>query len=181
MSLETTASRLGATIHLSPLLVKARRLGLALPLGLDQLAVQRGCVYYRPIVPDLNPPQVPLEQFSNEELIVALLSGGLPHSTRCIRLAAALLGMPELNMGALAHLAVRERCETALRYIAQCAADVEPENNAWQTLLARLPETASPKPDALPHPSRFYAMSGITRGRIGIVRQWIRPKPFLAS
>lgn len=181
MSLETTAQRLGTTTHLSPLLVKARRLGLELPLGLDQLAVHRGCDYYRTNVAESAPPEITQEQFSDEELIIALLSGGLRHSPRCIRLAAALVGREGINHSALVRLAVCERCVMALRYIVHCGADVEPDNQTWKSLLTSLPETTQPKVDALPHPSRFYAMTGITRGRIGIMRQWIRPKPSIAS
>lgn len=181
MSTETTAYRLGTTTHLSPLLAKARGLGLELPLGLDQLAVQRGCDYYRPNVPEPPPPNVSREEFSDEELIIALLAGGLPHSPRCIRLAAALLGKQGIDVQAIVHLAVRERCVAALRYIVECASEVEPSNEAWHYLLAELPVAAKPRTDALPHPSRFYAMTGITRGRIGIVRQWIRPKPIPAT
>lgn len=43
---ETLARRLGTTAHLSPLLMKARRLGLRVPEDLERLAVRRGCRYY---------------------------------------------------------------------------------------------------------------------------------------
>lgn len=46
MKSETLARRLGATAHVSPLLQKARRLGLATPEDLERLAVRRGCLYY---------------------------------------------------------------------------------------------------------------------------------------
>jgi hypothetical protein len=43
----TLAEKLGTTTHLSPLLQKARRLGLGAN-DLEQLAIQRGCDYSRP-------------------------------------------------------------------------------------------------------------------------------------
>jgi len=45
MDTPTVATKLGTTTHLSPLLRKARRLGLG-PAELRALAVQRGCRHY---------------------------------------------------------------------------------------------------------------------------------------
>ena len=70
----TLAAKLGTTTHLSPLLRKARRLGLG-PGELEILAVQRGCRHYS----NGTEPEQPLaseREFSNEELAIALLSTG---------------------------------------------------------------------------------------------------------
>jgi hypothetical protein len=53
METDTLAAKLGTTTHLSPLLMKARRLGLGVE-DLERLAIQRGCDYYhdgQPFVP----------------------------------------------------------------------------------------------------------------------------------
>ena len=70
MEMETLAAKLGTTTHLSPLLHKARRLGLG-PREVEILAVQRRCVHYS----DGSEPAEPLateEEFSNRRY---------PHST----------------------------------------------------------------------------------------------------
>ena len=75
MEMETLAAKLGTTTHLSPLLHKARRLGLG-PRELEILAVHRRCVHYS----DGSEPAEPLateEEFSNEDL-------ALPHPTRFV-------------------------------------------------------------------------------------------------
>src|SRR5438034_1898781 len=70
------AARLGTTTHLSPLLRKARRLGLG-PGELEILAVQRDCRHYS----NGTEPEEPLaseREFSNEELAKSRTRKGWP-------------------------------------------------------------------------------------------------------
>lgn len=114
----------------SPLLDKARRLGLSLPLDLERLAVARGCHYYQRDLPPRLPPlgEVPL---SNAELAVALIVPSIHPSAREIRLAAALLGATDVQADQVAALAVQENCADIIRYIALCGRRFEPENSLW--------------------------------------------------
>ena len=185
METDTLARRLGTTAHISPLLMKARRLGLRVPEDLCTLAVQRGCRYYAgggdmtTVVREeptktLKPVKEALE-FSNEELALALLSLSLPYSQHRLRAGAAMLGAENNSPQRLAEIAKHERCETVVRYIGECGRQVEPENAFWQALLQRLPDVPPPPVDTLPHITRFVAMTGFTRYGRKTVMQWIRP------
>ena len=158
---------------------KVQRLGLSLPLDLERLAVMRGCDYYdRDLGPRIPPlGEVPL---SNTELAIALIVPSLRPSAREIRLAAALLGAPDVRADDAAALAVQENCADVVRYIGLCGRRFEPENSSWQTLLDRLPDTKIDA-DRLPHPTRFVEMTGIDRGRVGVFTRWIRPRQPVAA
>src|SRR5438309_3602139 len=110
----------------SRLMDKVQRLGLSLPLDLERLAVTRGCDYYErdlgPRVPPLG--EVPL---SNAELAIALIVPSLEPAAREIRLAAALLGAPDMAAAEVATLAVEENCAGVVRHIAACGNRFEPE------------------------------------------------------
>jgi hypothetical protein len=112
----TLAARLGIAAHLSPLLHKARRLGLP-PVGLQMLAVQRNCDYYHSGEP-LPPPSVSVGQFSNAELAIALLNPSLPYNPQALRLGAAMLSADGNSPEEIARLAELERCEALVRYVA---------------------------------------------------------------
>jgi hypothetical protein len=163
----------------SPLLDKVRRLGLSLPLDLERLAVMRGCDYYDrdfgPRVPPLD--EVPL---TTTELAIALIVPSLPPTAREIRLAAALLGAPDVQADEAAALAVQENCAAVVRHIALCGRRFEPENSFWKSLLARLPNVRMDA-DRLPHPTRFVEMTGIDRGKVGLSTRWIRPRRPIAA
>src|SRR2546422_1914282 len=94
----------------SPLLERARRLGLSLPLDLERLAIARGCNYYERDLPSRIPPlgEVPL---SNGEIAIALIVPTLHPSAREIRLAAALLGAADVQAEEVAALAKQGNCE----------------------------------------------------------------------
>lgn len=190
MEIVTLAERLGTTAHLSALLMKARRLGLTTPADLERLAVVRGLRYYDShgdsLKGERSPSPVPERdidrEFSNEELAVALLSPSAPYSLQRLRMGAAMLAAEGNRPESIASLALRERCETVVRHIASCGHEVEPENPFWDKLLRLLPAGhLVPLPDALPHLTRFVAMTGITRNGIGNLKQWIRPKAPLPS
>lgn len=176
MSKDTLAHRLGTTAHLSPLLMKARWLGLRVPEDLCTLAVQRGCRHYW----QGDEPATPLltqEQMSDEELAMALLCIAGQYDPHAIRCGAAMLGAEGNDPVNIARLAVWERSEAVVRYVAECGAKFEPENAFWSTLLTLMPQTPPPKPGVLPHPTRFVAMNGYERG-VGkkITTEWQRPQ-----
>jgi hypothetical protein len=178
METPTLAAKLGTTTHLSPLLHKARRLGLG-AREMGTLAVQRGCRHYS----DGTEPEAPLAQeadFSNEELAIALLCVALAYDPHSIRCGAAMLGAAGNNPGRLARLAVLERSETPVRYVAEAGQKFEPENRFWRELIAALPVTVPPKSGVMPHPTRFVAMTGFTRRGPGLVVEWQRPQPHRA-
>jgi hypothetical protein len=163
----------------SPLLDKARRLGLSLPLDLERLAMLRGCDYYDR---DLGPRHPPLVEvaLSNAELAIALIVPALHPAAREIRVAAALLGASDIRADEVAPLAVQENCVEIVRHIALCGRRFEPENSFWQVLLSRLPEVKVDT-DRLPHPTRFVEMTGIDRGKVGLFTRWIRPRQLAAA
>jgi hypothetical protein len=173
---EPLAKKLGATVHFSPLLRKARRLGLSLPQDLWTLAVQRGCRHYW----QGDEPEGELVAqtiLSNEELAVALLNGAGNYSPHSIRCGAAMLGAEGNDPALIAKLAVWERSEAVIHFIAECGRSFEPHNSYWTELLERLPACNAPKEGVLPHPTRFVAMSGYVRG-VGkkTTTEWQRPR-----
>jgi hypothetical protein len=169
----TLAAKLGTTTHLSPLLHKARRLGLG-PRELQILAAQRGCRHYS----NGSEPEQPLASkgdFSDEELAIVLLSTALPYDPHSIRCGAAMLGAEGNHPRRLARMAVMERCVAPVRHVAEAGQRFEPENNFWKELLAALPATPVPTSGVLPHPTRFVAMTGFTRRGPGLAVEWQRP------
>jgi hypothetical protein len=173
MDTPTLATKLGTTTHLSPLLQKARRLGLDAE-KLQILAAQRGCRHYS----NGSEPEEPLvseRQFSNEELAIALLSTALPYDPHSIRCGAAMLGAKGNNPPRLARMAVMERCVIPVRHVAAAGQRFEPENKFWPELLAALPGASAAPSGVLPHPTRFVAMTGFTRRGPGLVVEWQRP------
>ncbi|MBN8248947.1 MAG: hypothetical protein J0L84_16080 [Verrucomicrobia bacterium] len=169
----TLAEKLGTTAHLSPLLMKARRLGLDAD-GLERTAMQRGCDYYHDGSP---PPPAPVSRadYSDGELAMALLNPALRYHPQTLRLGAAMLGAPGNDPVELARRAREERCEQVVSHIARAGRRFEPENPFWERLLALMPTTPPAKSGVLPHPTRFVAMTGITRRGVETVTQWIRP------
>ena len=169
----TLAQKLGIPEHPSPLLGKAAELGLG-SRDLQILAVQRGCRHYS----NGTEPAEALaseEDFTNEELAIALLSPGLPYEPHSIRCGAAMLGAPDNEPRTLARMAIAERATITVRYVAECGARFEPENPFWKELLARIPSVNVPS-GVLPHPTRFVAMTGFTRKGPGLVIEWQRPQ-----
>jgi hypothetical protein len=177
--MNSVSQREEPTASTSPLLDKARRFGLSLPDDLERLAIMRGCDYYHR---DLA-PRVPLlgeVGLTNAELAIALISPSLHPTSREIRLAAALLGSAGLHAEEVASLAIRENCAEIVRHIALCGRRFEPQNPFWQDLVNLLPDVKI-DPDKLPHPTRFVEMTGIDRGKVGLITRWIRPRRPLAA
>ena len=173
---------MGTTAHLSPLVQKTKRLGVRTPEDLQHIALARGLRYFGQINlasdglrPESPMPALDREHFSNEELAIALMSPSLPYSLTRLRMAAAMLGANGNSAEKILRLARMERCEPIVRHIAECAAQVEPLHPLWQTLLKNLPAQPALRPDALPHPTRFVAMSGLDRSGRNLRAQWVRP------
>ncbi len=178
------ANRLGTTPHLSPLLMKAKRLGFTSPEDLERLAVRRGLRYYAPHADSISKPgddATPAEPkddpaaFTNEELAIALLSPATPYSMQRLRMGAAIMATEGNDPVAIARLAKWERSESIVRHIASCGQQVEPGHPFWSRLLEELPECPPYPDDTLPHRTRFVAMTGITRAGNKPIAQWIRP------
>lgn len=155
----------------TPLIVKARQLGLQCPDDLRRLAIERGCNYYS-VEPGLKP--VGEVALTNAELAVALLSPELPFEPWNIRIGAAIMSASDVQANELVSLARMEKCESMVRYIAECGKRYEPANESWDHLLSLLADVKVSQ-DGLPHPTRFIAMTGIIRGKTGLWTQWIRP------
>ena len=156
------AHLLGNTPHLSPLLRKAAKLGYSKPDDLLQLAVARGCCHYGAAVGDAGKVRdCGKDQFSNTELVVALISGSLQGDARHTRVAAQLLGASDIDSAGLVRLARMERCVPILRNIAETRAQAGPEEPLFRRqILQSLPDIP-PIPDGrMPHPSRFVSNPG---------------------
>jgi hypothetical protein len=118
------------------------------------------------------PPDHP--ELSDEELGVALCLGQHPYNSTYIRAAAQLLSSPSIDSTRLARLAVMERVEPVLFYIATVAARFAPDAQPWAYLLRHLPQRLACPPDALPHWSRFVSQTGVTAPGRGPDIKWLR-------
>lgn len=140
-----------------------------------RLAVQRGCRYYRDTVTgtaaDPGRNTIP-----NEELAMGLLHGSWEWSPAILRMGAAMLAANDNDPRKLLRLARLERAEPVVRELAKIGNRVKPTRELWSYLLKELPDRGPIQDGILPHPTRFMAMTGITREGRGIRSQWIRPE-----
>jgi len=170
---------MGTISHLSSLRAKAKRLGLGEASFLIALAVERGCWHYRPYAEAIGAkaPAVERADLSDEELSIALLLGSWVYNPVMIRVAAQLMAGPDTRSSLLLRLAVRERCEGVLGYIARQGAETEPANGFWKRLLDGLHEPDGFRSGVLPHRSRFRSETGMANPkRPGLPKvQWLRP------
>lgn len=184
MERETLAHRLGMTAHVSPLLMKAAMLGFDSPEKLEGLARKRGLRYYSDPAGTVSEDTVEYRtegDLSNEELAICLLSICFPYSQQRIRMGGAMLSAEGNSASGIAKLAVEEHSERVVHYIASLGNRVEPDNPFWSKLLNLLPDFEAPRPDLLPHLTRFVAMTGFTRNGRETVMQWIRPVNVVAG
>jgi hypothetical protein len=173
----TLNKSLHQTSHLSLLMRKARRLGLADVEGLIRLAVKRGCHHFRNVFPsDEDIPEPGLEKLSQDELVVLLLHGNNRDEPMAIRCAAQLLKSKNICPHRVAFLAIQERCETPLKHIARHGVTHDPESlDFWNAILDALANRGTRPPEGiLPHPDRFLISPGIQRG---VLRKplWLSP------
>ena len=170
------ARRLGDTVHVSPLLHKICQVSGCpedrVGEWLLKCAVSRGASHYERDFPADLPPDLP--ELSNEEVGVALCLGQHPYNSTFIRAAAQLLSSPAIDPVRLARLAVMERVEPVLLYIATVAARFAPDAQPWAYLFRHLPPRLACPPDALPHWSRFVSQTGVTSPGRGPDIRWLR-------
>ncbi len=175
-SAPTLARRLGDTAHVSPLLRKLCRISGCSEdrIGdwLLKCAVQRGASHYERDFSDDLPPDN--SDLSNEELAVALCLGQHPYESTFVRAAAQLLSSPQTDAPRLVRLAVMERVEPVLLYIATLAARFAPEAPPWSYLLRHLPTRLLCPSEALPHWSRFVNQTGVTPFGGGPDIKWLQ-------
>lgn len=177
MQTETLAQKLGFTTPVSRLREVAKRFGLVTEKDLLDEAVARGCFHYMQQIG--HPPQqrVSEDDFSNEELALALLSLANPYEPWLIRVGAMLLSHPANDAAKLVNLAQAEQSEAVVREIAVAGARYEPESAFWNALLTLLPETPPLKSGVMPHHSRFVSMPGIIGpGRKMGTTTWLRSR-----
>jgi hypothetical protein len=80
----------------------------------------------------------------------------------------------EFALYRLAKLAVMERVEAVMLYIAAIAARFAPGTQPWSYLLRHLPPRLPCPPDALAHWSRFVSQTGVTSFAGGPDIKWLR-------
>lgn len=170
----TLSQALETTQPVSPLLRKARRLGLR---GVDELialAVSRGCSHYAPgRDPVPNPPN--RQALGDDELTILLIVGENAYDPTAIRCAAQLARSPHIDPARLARFAVMEKTERVLTHIARAGLAHDPEGaEFWQDVLKRLPCMPPRSEPMLPHWTRFVSMPGRQRGGIAPTR-WLVP------
>jgi hypothetical protein len=171
----TLGDKLGLASKTSPLLEKAKAMGLSSGESLEALGVGRGCSHYS--IPGKDAaPDIPESAFGNEELAIALLSPELPYSPRGIRIAACMMGSVGNQPVSLVELAIKERAIEPVRYIATSALTFEPENSFWHEILELLPPCRLSEVGVMPHPTRFVSMTGMTRNGVEKVTVWLRPR-----
>ena len=170
----TLAKTLAMTTPVSPLLRKARRLGLRGVEQLMALAIARGCRHY--VATAELPPNPPSrEVLSDNELTTLLLIGENAYEPMAIRCAAQLARSEHVNAAELARLAGMEKVERVLTHVAKAGLCHDPAGVAfWQELLARLPALPQRPEPMLPHWSRFVSMPGKQRGGM-VPSEWLVP------
>lgn len=172
----TLANVLSQTSPVSSLVRKARRLGLRDIEEMIALAVHRGCKHYAPGTPSLrNPPSV--GSLDNDELTILLITGENPYNPTAIRCAAQLARSPNINPKKLARIAIQQKTERVLAYLARAGREHDPEGAAfWEAILDALPpQTDAIEPD-LPHWTRFVSMPGLQRNKT-VPPRWLTPHP----
>lgn len=168
----TLAEVLATTTPVSPLLRKARRLGVRNVAEMMALAASRGCNHYSALAESL--PEA-AKAISDTELTILLLAGENPYEPAAIRCAGQLARSPRVQPGQLAQLAIMEKCQRVLAHIARAGIEHDPEGcDFWTDLLSRLAPSAKRHEPALPHWSRFVSMPGIQRSGPAPIR-WLTP------
>lgn len=170
------ARRIGDTLHVSSLLQKVCRLsGLTeAQVGewLLKCAVLRGAGHYEREFTEGLPSDY--AELTDEELGIALCLGHHSYNSAYIRAAAQLLSSPAVNPRRVARLALMERVDPVMLYIARIAARFEPALQPWADLLRYLPQRVLIPPDALPHWSRFVSQTGVTPNGGGPDIKWLK-------
>ncbi|MFK7909827.1 MAG: hypothetical protein AB8F34_04410 [Akkermansiaceae bacterium] len=115
------------------------------------------------------------EELSDEELAVAMISGGRKYEPTLIRCAAQLMRAEGVSPERLLFLAKREKTERVLLHIARAGCEHDPEGrDFWQQIQSGLPAKVWRAEPRLPHWSRFVTMPGWQRGKV-LNPQWLVP------
>lgn len=141
----TLATRLGKTVHVSPLDYKLRRLQARFPAAgadcvedwLVDLANARGfrvVERQRPAGWRFSAP--PPELLSAEELVVAICHLGRLDRPQMLRLAAQMISGNALEFSTLRLVAERERAAPVLAELARQALKVDPHHDLWRRIAA---------------------------------------------
>lgn len=171
----TLAQTLATTTPVSPLLRKARRLGIHGVDAMIALAVSRGCLHY---ARDNDSDPIPLssESLGDDELTILLLIGENVYEPTAIRCAAQLARSPSIDPVRLAQLARMEKCERVLTHIARAGVEHDPDGASfWHEILSHLPLSHPNVEHHLPHWSRFVSMPGLQRTGVAPTR-WLVPQ-----
>lgn len=146
--LNTLASRLGLTTHISILDHKVRTLSIEYPSNtakvvedwLLDLANARGAkVVQRDNPPDESFSAPSISEFSNEELIVAICLMQRLDRPQLLRLAAQFITRGDIDVQYLVRFAKRERVELILGEMAKQALIVDCNHPVWKKLYEEFP------------------------------------------
>jgi len=141
----TLAARLGKTVHISPLQMKAERLRRRFPCEsaecledwLVAVANARGA---RAVVLPRNPGPAfeapPVADLTDEELVVSICQLQRLDRPQMLRLAAQLVSREAVAAGALLLIARRERVEPVLAELSRQALRVDPNHVLWRRIRA---------------------------------------------
>jgi len=160
----TLAQKLGDTPHVSVLLRKVCGLSgceeKQVGEWLLKCAIKRGAVHYERDFAENIPSDH--SALTDEELGVALCLGQHPYHAVYLRAAAQLLSSPRVDPVRLCRLALMERVEPVLLFMATVAERFAPQAEPWRHLRTHLRCRLSIPPDVLPHWSRFVSQTGVT-------------------
>lgn len=172
---QTLAATLSMTTPVSPLLRKAKRLGIHGLEDMISLAVARGCTHYARMMPKQHRQDL-AHDLSDAELTILLLIGENPYSPAAIRCAGQMARSPHVDVQELARLAVQEKCERVLIHIARAGLLHDPDGHSfWEELTHALPALPEGPEPELPHWSRFMSMPGIQRSG-PVAGRWLTPQ-----
>lgn len=173
----TLAKTLGETAAVSPLLRRARVLGVFSLPELIAVAVARGCRHYAVPAGAMTVRDPGRDAITDEELVVLLLLGEHAYEPTAVRCAAQLLGSGAIDVPKLVALARRERCGRVLAYIAEAGmAHDEKAPAFWRELRERLGAGVLVPEGVMPHWTRFVALSGVQRHSRRPTSVWLRPQ-----
>lgn len=140
------ASRLGMTVHVSPLRIKVQALAKRFPSPdaqcledwLLDVANQRGArIVVRNHASGQSPFLAPTRgELGDEELIVAICQLQGADRPQLLRLAGQLITRGGIDVVRLVRTAIRERAQPVLKAMALQALKVEPEHPGWKALAA---------------------------------------------
>ena len=162
----TLNKTLHQTSHCSVLMRKAKNLGLVDVECLIHLAVMRGCSHFKDTMPSRSLRDPGESCLSDDELVILLIHGNTRYEPMAIRCAAQLLKLSRINPLHVVYLAIRERCETPLRYIASQGLKRDTAGfDHWSAILEGLGDrgVSTVTKGVLPDGSRFVMNGGINR------------------